>query len=54
MIQVRVRSFTAAIPIAKAVGPFFEYACHEGNNAMFNMLFGALERDRAVPDTAGR
>ena len=48
------RPFTAAIPIAKATGPLFEYACHEGNYAMVNMLVGAREWERAAPDTTGR
>jgi hypothetical protein len=42
------RPFTAAIPIAKATGTLFEYACHEGNYAMINMLAGAREQERAL------
>ena len=34
-------SWTAAIPMSKIEGPLFEYACHEGNYAMPNMLAGA-------------
>ncbi|HIF22439.1 MAG TPA: hypothetical protein EYQ27_11140 [Gemmatimonadetes bacterium] len=41
------RPFTAAIPITKATGTLFEYACHEGNYAMINMLAGAREQERA-------
>ncbi len=33
--------FTAAIPMKKTEGPIFEYACHEGNYGMFNLLAGA-------------
>ena len=40
------RPFTAAIPIAKATGPLFEYACHEGNYAMYNILAGARVDER--------
>ena len=46
--------FTAAIPIAKATGPLFEYACHEGNYAMFNILAAARQQERAATDTTGR
>ena len=45
------RPFTAAIPIAKATGTLFEYACHEGNYAMINMLAGARERERAATES---
>ncbi len=31
-------SFTAAIPMKRSVDPIFEYACHEGNYGMANML----------------
>ena len=33
-------------------GPLFEYACHEGNYAMVNMLSGARARERDA--AAGR
>ena len=29
------------VPIRNSDGPLFEYACHEGNYAMFNTLAGA-------------
>jgi hypothetical protein len=35
------RPWTAAIPMTKAEGPIFEYACHEGNYGMTNLLSGA-------------
>jgi hypothetical protein len=35
------RSWTAAIPMTKTDGPIFEYACHEGNYGMTNLLSGA-------------
>ena len=31
----------AAIPMTKTDGPIFEYACHEGNYGMTNLLSGA-------------
>ena len=33
--------WTAAIPMNRVEGPLFEYACHEGNYAIANMLRGA-------------
>jgi hypothetical protein len=35
------RSWAAAIPMTKTEGPIFEYACHEGNYGMTNLLSGA-------------
>ena len=33
--------FTAVIPMKHGDAPLFEYACHEGNHAMTNLLAGA-------------
>ena len=35
------KPWTAAIPMTAIEGPLFEYACHEGNYALPNMLRGA-------------
>jgi hypothetical protein len=35
------RPWTAAVPMTKTEGPLFEYACHEGNYGMTNLLSGA-------------
>jgi hypothetical protein len=42
------KPWTAAVPMTKAEGPIFEYACHEGNYGMTNLLSGARaeEKDR--------
>ena len=37
--------FTGVIPIVKVDGLIYEYACHEGNYAMSNMLRGARVQD---------
>ena len=42
------RPWTAAIPMTRLEGPMFEYACHEGNYAMGNMLRGARAEDKAA------
>ena len=33
--------FTAALPMKRGRAPMFEYACHEGNYGMLNLLTGA-------------
>ena len=40
--------WTAAIPMTPLASPVFEYACHEGNYGMENMLRGAREQDLAA------
>jgi hypothetical protein len=35
--------WTAQLPMAPSSGPLYEYACHEGNHSMPNILAGALE-----------
>jgi hypothetical protein len=40
------RSWTAAIPMTKTDGPIFEYACHEGNYGMTNLLSGARAEEK--------
>ena len=41
------RPWTAQIPMTRSEGPIFEYACHEGNYAMFDMLAGARAEEKA-------
>ena len=38
-------SWTAAMPMCSTDGPLFEYACHEGNHAVVNMLSGSRSKD---------
>jgi len=35
------KPWTASLPMARAEGPIFEYACNEGNYSMMNTLSGA-------------
>lgn len=44
------KPWTAAIPMTAIEGPLFEYACHEGNYALPNMLRGA-RADEATNDS---
>ncbi len=46
------RPWTAAIPMTATEGPIFEYACHEGNYGMFNLLAGARAEEKAAEEAA--
>lgn len=41
------RPWTARIPMTKAKGPLFEYACHEGNYGLAGSLAGARAQEAA-------
>ncbi len=45
--------FTAMIPMTRTDAPLFEYACHEGNYGMTNLLAGARVQEREAA-AAGR
>jgi hypothetical protein len=45
------RPFTVAIPMAPSEG-LFEYACHEGNYGLMNILAGARAQETAAGKTA--
>jgi hypothetical protein len=51
------RPWSVAMPLTKTEEPVFEYACHEGNYAMTNILAGARADEKAgrvtVQDTGG-
>ena len=49
-----VRPWTAQIPMSKTEGPIWEYACHEGNYAMTNVLKGARAEEKAAAEAAAR
>lgn len=44
------RPWTAQIPMTRSKGPVFEYACHEGNYALVDILAGA----RAAENKSGK
>ena len=46
------RPWTAAVPMAKTEDRLFEYACHEGNYAMTNILAGARAQEKAAAEAA--
>ena len=44
--SVYTDDWTVALPMTRIDGPLFEYACHEGNHALPNMLRGARAAER--------
>jgi hypothetical protein len=48
------RPWTAQIPMSKTEGPIWEYACHEGNYSLANVLRGAREEEKAAAARGGR
>ena len=49
-----VRPWTAVFPMRLTEGPIYEYACHEGNYSMFNLLSGARAEEKAAADAANQ
>jgi len=48
-------TFKVGFPLTQEPGyQNFEYACHEGNNAMFNSLSGARAREKAAAEAAAK
>lgn len=43
------KTWTAQILVTKTKGPIYEYACHEGNYAMMDILAGARAADKKNP-----
>lgn len=46
--------FTAVVPMTKVAGQLYEYACHEGNYGMVNILRGARAEEAMAASEAGR
>jgi len=44
------RPWSGSLPMARSAGPVFEYACHEGNYGLFNMLTGSRAQDAAAAE----
>jgi hypothetical protein len=49
------RPWTVSLPMRRAAGPIYEYACHEGNHAMVGILRGgrAMEKKKATTTQSG-
>jgi hypothetical protein len=41
------RPWTASIPMVKSEGPIFEYACHEANYSIVDILRASRAQDNA-------
>jgi hypothetical protein len=48
------RPWKGELTMARSAGPIFEYACHEGNYALPNLLNGFRARERAESDSKER
>jgi len=48
------RPWTVAYPMVKTEGPIFEYACHEGNYGLADILSGARAEERLAAETAAK
>ena len=48
------RPWTYRLPMVKSEFPLFEYACHEGNYGLENILAGAREQEAAAEAAASR
>ena len=48
--QTWTRPWSAAIPMTRSEGLLFEYACHEGNYGMFNLLSAARAEEKTSRD----
>jgi hypothetical protein len=46
--QSFTRPWTGEIPMKRSDGPIFEYACHEGNLSMENILSTARDEEAAA------
>lgn len=45
------KAWSVAVPMTRTEGPIYEYACHEGNYGMFNILTGARVQESATDAT---
>jgi len=48
------RPWTAAYPMVKTAGPIYEFACHEGNYGMVDILRGARFAEKQAAETGKR
>ena len=42
------KPWSAELPMKRAQGPIFEYACHEGNSSVVNTLNAARAEEKAA------
>jgi hypothetical protein len=44
------RPWSGSLPMIRTEGPIFEYACHEGNYGMANLLAAARAEEKAAEE----
>src|SRR5438876_1112230 len=50
-LETFTQPWSVEIPVIRTPGPIFEYACHEGNYALRNVLAGARAQENAAAQT---
>jgi hypothetical protein len=48
------KPWTAEIPMTRTPGPVYEYACHEGNYGLTNILNAARTQERKAAEAAAK
>ena len=48
------RPSTATVPMRRGELPLYEYACHEGNYSLYNILAGHRAGEKAAPPDSKR
>ena len=46
------RPWTGSLPMTRTQAPMFEYACHEGNYGLYNILAGSRVKEKATEEAA--
>ena len=52
--QTWTRPWRGSLPMSQIEGPMFEYACHEGNYGLTNILAGSRAEETAAADKAAK
>ncbi len=47
-LKTWTRPWSGSLPMALTEGPVYEYACHEGNYGLYNMLAGSRAQEKAA------
>ena len=53
-LETFTSGWSAVLPMVKADGAIYEYACHEGNYGLANVLSGARAEERTTAEAAAR
>lgn len=47
------RPWSGSLPMARTSGPIYEFACHEGNHGLMNIMSGSRSEERAAEAASG-